>query len=70
MLFAMLDAAFVLLVLLPGLIYLFVLDNRLSETDLMLYLVGLLAVQAIVTGLLLWKFRILRGPQADTRDAR
>ncbi len=70
MLFALLDAAFVLLVLLPGLIYLFVLDHRLSENELTLYLVGLLAAQAIVTGLLMWKFRILRGPQADTRDAR
>jgi len=69
-LFALLEAAFVMLVLLPGLIYVFVLDNDLSERDLMHYVVGLLVVQAIVTGLLLWKFRILRGPQADIRDAR
>jgi hypothetical protein len=69
-LFALFEAAFVLLVLLPGFIYAFVLDNDLSERDLLLYVVGLLAVQAIVTGLLLWKFRILRGPQVDTRDAR
>ena len=69
-LFASLEAAFVMLVLLPGLIYAFVLDNDLSERDLLLYVISLLAVQAIVTGLLLWKFRILRGPQVDTRDAR
>jgi hypothetical protein len=69
-LFALLEAAFVMLVLLPGLIYAFVLDNDLSEQDLMLYVVGLLVVQAAVTGLLLWKFRILRGPQAEKRDAR
>jgi hypothetical protein len=66
----LIDAAAVLLVLLPGLIYLFVLDNGLSERELMLYVVGLVAVQAAITGLLLWKFRILRGPQAEKRDAR
>jgi hypothetical protein len=70
MLFVVLDAAAVLLVLLPGLIYLFVLDNGLSERELMLYLVGLLAVQAAIVGLLLWKLRILQGPQAEKRDAR
>ncbi|MGD9804974.1 MAG: hypothetical protein AB7E81_00510 [Hyphomicrobiaceae bacterium] len=70
MLFVLIDAAAVLLVLLPGLIYLFVLDNGLSERELMLYVVGLVAVQAAITGLLLWKFRILRGPQAEKRDAR
>lgn len=69
-LFAVFDAAATLLVLVPGLIYLFLLDNGLSERDLMLYVVGLLVVQAVITGLLLWKFRILRGPEADTRDAR
>ena len=66
----LIDAAAVLLVLLPGLIYLFVLDNGLSERELMLYVVGLVAVQAAITGLLLWKFRILRGPQAEKCDAR
>lgn len=70
MLFILLDAAAVLLVLFPGLIYLFVLDNGLSEQELMLYVVALLAVQAVITGLLLWKFKILRGPQAEKRDAR
>jgi len=65
-----LDAASVFLVLLPGLIYLFVLDNGLSEQDLMLYVVGLVAFQAAVVGLLLWKLRILQGPQAGKRDAR
>lgn len=70
MLFALLDAAFVALVLLPGLIYLFVLDNGLSERNLMLYAAGLLALQAAVTALLLWKFRIIRGSQSDTKDAR
>ena len=69
-LFALLDAAFVMLVLLPGLIYLFVLDNGLSERDMMLYVVALLALQAVVTAALLWKFRILPGPQSDKRDAR
>ncbi len=59
-----------LVVVLPGLIYLFVLDNGLSERDLMLYVVGLIAVQAAVLGLLLWKLGILRGPQAEKRDAR
>jgi hypothetical protein len=70
MLFVALDAAAVLLVLMPGLTYLFVLDNGLSERELMLYLVGLLAVQAAIVGLLLWKLRLLRGPQAEKRDAR
>ena len=70
MLFVILDAASVLLVLMPGLLYLFVLDNGLSEQKLMLYLIALLAVQAAIVGLLLWKLRILRGPQAEKRDAR
>lgn len=70
MLFVMLDAASVLLILVPGLIYLFVLDNGLSERELMLYVVGLLAVQAAIIGFLLWKFGILQGPQAGKRDAR
>jgi hypothetical protein len=69
-LFAVLDAAFILFVLLPGLVYLFVLDNRLSEGDQMLYVVGIVALQVVVTGLLLWKLRILPGPQSDKRDAR
>jgi threonine/homoserine/homoserine lactone efflux protein len=60
-LFFMLDAASVVLVLVPGLIYLFVLDNGLSERDLILYVVGLIAVQAAIVGLLLWKLGILRG---------
>lgn len=66
----LLDAVAVLLVLFPALIYLFVMENGLSERDLLLYVIGLLAVQAAITGLLLWKFRILRGPQAEKRDAR
>lgn len=70
MLFAVLEAASVLLVLLPCLVYLFVLDNGLSEQELMLYLVGLLVVQALIVVLLLWKLRILQGPQAEKRDAR
>ena len=70
MLFVMLDAAAVLFILVPGLIYLFVLDNGLSEQELMLYVVGLLAVQAAIIGFPLWKFGILHGPQAGKRDAR
>lgn len=70
LLFVLLDAAFVALVLLPGLIYLFVLDNGLSERNLMLYAAGLLAMQAVVTALLLWKFRIVPGPQSENKDAR
>ncbi len=69
-LFALADAAFVALVLLPGLIYLFVLDNGLSERDLMLYVTGLLALQAPATGLLLWKFRIIPAPPTEKQDAR
>jgi hypothetical protein len=68
--FVMLDAAFVLLVVVPALIYLFVLDNGLSERDLMLYVVGIVSLQAAVTGLLLWKLRIIPGPRTDKKDAR
>ena len=69
-LLALAEAAFVLFVLLPGLIYLYVLDNGLSERDLMLYVVALIALQVAVSGLLLWTFRIHPEPQSDTRDAR
>jgi nitrate reductase NapE component len=69
-LFAVVEAAFVLLVLLPGLIYVLVLANGLSESQLILYALGLLALQAVVTGLLLWMFRIIPGPQSGRPDAR
>ena len=57
--------AFVLLVLLPGLIYLFVLDNGLSERELVLYVIALVVMQALVTGLLLRKFRIIPGQPTE-----
>lgn len=64
-LFVVLDLAAVLFILVPGLIYLFGLDNGLSERNLVLYVLGLIAFQAAVVGLLLWKLGIVRGPQAE-----
>ncbi len=70
MFFLLVDTAFVFFVLVPGLIYLFLLDNGLSQRDFMLYLVSLIALQAVVTVLLLWKFRLIPGPPMERKDAR
>lgn len=68
--FLLVDTAFVFFVLVPGLIYLFLLDNGLSQHDFMLYLVNLIALQAVITVLLLWKFRLIPGPPTEKKDAR
>ena len=68
--FAVVDGAITLLGLFPALVYLFVLDYGLSERDLMIYGIALIALKAAATGLLLWIFRIISGPHSDKSDAR
>jgi hypothetical protein len=68
--FALVEGAVLLFVTLPVLLWLFVLPNGLSEADLTRYAIGILALQMVVSGLLLWKFRIIPGPPTENKDAR
>ena len=70
LLFVLFDTAFVFFVVLPAILYLLVFDNGLSERQLVVYVIALVAMQALVTGLLLWKFRIVSAPPTEKRDAR
>jgi hypothetical protein len=63
--FAILEGAFILLVFLPVLLYLFVFDNGLGDAQRLSYVIQLLLLQVVVSGLLLWKLRIIPGPRTD-----
>ncbi|MFV0294756.1 MAG: hypothetical protein ACK5JT_01390, partial [Hyphomicrobiaceae bacterium] len=69
LLFVLCDLAVVLFVILPSVIYLFLLDNDLSERELVFYVIALVSLQTLVTGLLLRKFPILPGQPTEDRDA-
>lgn len=59
--FALIEGAFILFVTLPVLLWLFVFDNGLSETQLTRYAIGIVVLQVVVSALLLWKLRIIPG---------
>ena len=68
--FALVEALFMLFITLPVLLWLFVFANGLSEAELTRYCLGIVALQVAVSALLLWKFRIIPSPPTDKQDAR
>ncbi|MEZ5856195.1 MAG: hypothetical protein R3D67_16130 [Hyphomicrobiaceae bacterium] len=68
--FAVVDSVVILFVLLPVLLWLFVFDTSLSQGEQTRYAIGIAAFYILVSGFLLWKFRILSGPLTDKKDAR
>jgi hypothetical protein len=68
--FAIVEGLFIISVVVPVLLYLFVHDTGLSEAQQLSYVIQLLILQAVVTGLLLWKLRIIPAPRTDRKDAR
>lgn len=62
--FAVIEGVFLFFVTVPVLLWLFVFANGLSEAELTRYAIGMVALQFAVTGVLLWKFRIIPAPKA------
>jgi hypothetical protein len=56
--FALIEGAFVLFALLPGLLRLFVYNDGISKDRVQLYLVGLLGGYVVVSTILSWRFLI------------
>lgn len=68
--FALVEAVFMLFVTVPVLLWLFVFANGSSEAELTRYALGIVALQAAFTALLFWKFRIIPGAKVGNTASR